>query len=370
MTLLSRRRLIVAGLGLPGLPALAADTLALGPRTLSFPRDHGAHNDTRTEWWYLTGHAKDAGGRDFGFQLTFFRSRVDGTEPLQSRLAARQLLFAHAAVTDVQAGRLWHEQRIGRWNGAPPAQTDRAVFASVEDTHVAIRDWRLRRDASGAYRAVARSDTLAIDLVATPIQSWLLQGDQGFSRKGPDPAQASFYVSHPQLAVRGALTVQGRRFDVDGRAWLDHEWSESLMHPEAVGWDWIGMNLDSGHSLTAFQLRRKDGSALWAGGSFRAASEARNPGGAIDFRPGEVDWRAQRHWTSPRTGARYPVEWMVRTPADFYTVKAVIDPQELDGQRSTGTVYWEGLSRLIDSNGRQVGQGYLEMTGYARRLVL
>lgn len=372
---MSRRRLIAAGLGVSCGPVFAAPVVVevprlLAPRPLVFPRDHGSHNDTRTEWWYLTGHAHEAGGRAFGFQLTFFRSRVDGTGSLQSRLAARQLVFAHAAVTDVQGGRLWHAQRIGRWNGEPPAQTGNAVFASTADTHVAIRDWRLRRAADGRYLAQAGGDTLRIDLTATPTQALLLQGDQGYSRKGPGAAQASFYVSQPQLAVRGRLGVQGQTVEVQGQAWLDHEWSEALMHPEAVGWDWMGMNLEGGHSLTAFQLRRKDGSALWAGGSFRAASEAQRPGGAIDFRPGEVDWRPQRHWTSPRTGARYPVEWMVRTPADFYTVKAVIPAQELDGQASTGTVYWEGLSDLFDSNGRQVGRGYLEMTGYARRLVL
>lgn len=367
---LTRRALIAAGLATPLAPSLAADAKALSPRTLVFPRDHGSHNDTRTEWWYLTGQAKDAKGREFGFQLTFFRSRVDGTETLQSRLAARQLVFAHAAITDVQGGRLWHGQRIGRWNGAPPAQTDNAVFASTEDTHVAIRDWRLRREASGAYSAIARSDTLSIELSATPTQAWLLQGDQGFSRKGPDEAQASFYISHPHLAVRGTLGLQGQRFEVQGTAWLDHEWSEALMHPEAMGWDWFGMNLFDGHCVTAFQLRRQDGSKLWAGGSFRAAGSAQSPTDIYRFRPGELDWVPQRHWTSPRTRARYPVEWMVRTPADFYTVKAVIDPQELDAQGSTGTVYWEGLSNLYDSNGKHVGRGYLEMTGYAKRLVL
>jgi predicted secreted hydrolase len=363
---LTRRALIAAGLAAP-LPAFPRD---LVPRPLVFPRDHGTHNDTRTEWWYLTGHAKDAGGREFGFQITFFRSRVDVTEALGSRLTARQLLFAHAAITDVQSGRLLHDQRLARWNGKPPMRTERAVFASAEDTHVAIRDWFLRREADGRYTTRASGDELQIELEATPRQAWLLQGDQGFSRKGPDPAQASFYVSHPQLAVRGTLGLRGQRFEVQGTAWLDHEWSEALMHPEAVGWDWFGMNLLDGHCVTAFQLRRQDGSKLWAGGSFRAAGSAQSPTDIYRFRPGELDWVPQRHWTSPRTRARYPVEWMVRTPADFYTVRAVVDPQELDAQGSTGTVYWEGLSELRRLEGQRLGLGYLEMTGYAAPLRL
>jgi predicted secreted hydrolase len=369
-----RRRLLIASAAALAVPHAQAQSAhrpgdALKPRALVFPRDHGTHNETRTEWWYLTGHAKNAQGRDFGFQVTFFRSRVDGTQDLKSRLAAKQLLFAHAAITDVQGGQLVHDQRIARWNGEPPSETERGVFASAQDTQVLLRDWQIARD-DGVYTTRVAGAELSIDLRATPAQAWLLQGEDGFSRKGPEPAQASFYVSQPHLAVRGTLGLKGERFEVQGTAWLDHEWSEALLHPEAVGWDWIFMNLFDGHSLTAFQLRRKDGSKVWAGGSFRAAGSAQSPTDIYRFRPGEVDFKPQRWWTSPLTRARYPVEWMVRTPADFYTVKAVIDPQELDSRASTGTVYWEGLSDLIDSNGRPVGRGYLEMTGYAQRLVL
>jgi predicted secreted hydrolase len=343
---------------------------AMTPRSLQFPRDHGTHNRTQTEWWYLTGSAQDPRGRAFGFQVTFFRSRVDEAASLQSRLAAKHILFAHAAITDVQGAQLWHDQRMARWNGEPPAQRERGVFASDQDMHVVLRDWTIQRHASGGYSARVLGGDIGIELQATPTQAILLQGDQGLSRKGPDPAQASFYVSHPQLDTRGTLTLQGQAFTIAGRAWLDHEWSEALLHPDAVGWDWIGMNLFDGSSLTAFQLRRGDGSKLWAGGSFRAAGDAQHATGIQPFNPDDVHWSPRRYWASPKTRARYPVEWTVRTSAGVYTVKAVIDPQELDSRQGTGTVYWEGLSDLFDSQGRQVGRGYLEMTGYAQRLVL
>ena len=146
---------------------------------------------------------------------------------------------------------------------------------------------------------------------AAPDAAVLLQGEAGFSRKGPEPVQASYYYSKPQLAVLGRLTLQGRTQTVRGSAWLDHEWSEALMHPDAVGWDWIGMNLDDGSALTAFRLRRRDGSALWAGGSFRTA------GGALRvFEPTEVRFTPGRRWTSPHSRAEYPVHWRVaRRPA-------------------------------------------------------
>ena len=348
-----RRRPFLAAL--PGL-AWSSSVLALPERRLAFPPDHGAHPDLRTEWWYITGHAQ-SGGRSFGFQVTFFRSRVDATQRMQSRFAARQLLFAHAAVTDVQGRKLWHDQRIAR-QGFGIAEAD------AGDARLRLRDWSLVREGE-AWHARLPAGDFSLDLRCAPTQPLLLQGRQGLSRKGPDPEQASYYYSLPQLAVGGRLTLQGRPFEVTGKAWLDHEWSEALMHPEAVGWDWIGMNLDDGSALTAFRLRRQDGQALWDGGSFRSAK-----GDLYIASKGETEFSAQRRWTSPASQASYPVEWIVKTPAGSHTVRAVIDNQELDSRASTGAIYWEGLSDLIDSNGNKVGKGYLEMTGYAKRLRL
>jgi predicted secreted hydrolase len=348
-----RRSLLIAA---PAL-ALAQNAPALPPAKLQFPRDHGAHPSFRTEWWYITGQAR-GGEREFGFQVTFFRSRVDGTQAMRSRFAARQLVFAHAALTDVKGQKLWHDQRIAR-------EGFELASAAEGDTRVRLRDWSLQRRSDGAYAARIPAGEFALELQFAPTQPVLLQGIDGLSRKGPRPQEASYYYSHPQLTVGGALSLKGQRFTAAGKAWLDHEWSEELLDPDAVGWDWIGMNLDDGSALTAFRLRKADGSALWDGGSFRPPQ-----GSAYIFSRGEAVFSPQRRWTSPLSGATYPVEWIVRTPADFYTVKAVIDNQELDSRASTGSIYWEGLSDLFDSNGKRVGRGYLEMTGYSQRMRL
>lgn len=354
-----RRRLLQAGLALPvlgGPPAFAKPAPAL-----SFPRDHGSHPDHRTEWWYVTGHARATGSdRSFGFQVTFFRSRVDGTQPLQSRFAARQLVFAHAAVTDVTGQTLLHDQRIARSSGDPALDQGHAAEA---DTRITLRDWSLTRHATGRYDAVVAANDFTLALAFTPTQPLLLQGDAGWSRKGPDPKQASWYYSQPQLGTSGRLTLKGQPFEVTGTAWLDHEWSHELLAPNAVGWDWIGMNLFDGSALTAFRLRDVQGRPVWDGGLYRHPRA-----GSFIARPGETQFQPGTTWKSPLTQAVYPVEWTVRTPADFYTVKAVLPAQELDSRGSTGAVYWEGLSDLYDSNRRHVGRGYLEMTGYARPL--
>jgi len=372
-----RRDSLAAALLALGLPSAAArgaegeDPVRRG-RPLRFPRDHGAHLGAAIEWWYITGDLREPGGRRHGFQITFFRSRTGLAADLDSRFAARHLLFAHAALTDLGAQAHLHAQRIARWSGD---EASRLARASLRDTDLLLGGWTLQRldvDGGSLYRTRFGSAPggsgpqdfeLQLELRAT--QPLLLQGDAGFSRKGPDEAQASHYLSEPQLAVQGTLRRAVQSLPVSGRAWLDHEWSDQLMHPEAVGWDWIGMNLDDGAALTAFRLRRADGSSLWAGGSWRSAT------GAIQvFEPGDVRFTPGRNWASPASGARYPLQWTVDTPSGRFEVRALLDAQELDSRGSTGTVYWEGLSDLYDTQQRRVGSGYLEMTGYAGRLRL
>ena len=341
---------------------------ALPTAAIQFPRDAGAHNDFATEWWYITGYANVAGQQAaLGFQVTFFRSRINTTQEMQSRLAARQLLFAHAAVTDVAGKKLWHDQRIARWSGeAPDANPADTASANSQDTHVVLRDWSLRR-AGADLQAQIRADDFSLNLTFKANQPVLLQGKNGLSRKGPDDKQASYYYSLPQLQTSGSISVKGKAhaLETGSTAWLDHEWSQEVLHPLAVGWDWLGINLFDGSALTAFQLRDKEGRALWDGGSFRSASGAK-----YVFSRGEVLFKPVRSWRSALSKASYPVEWIVRTPADFYTVKAVIDNQELDSRGSTGAIYWEGLCEVWDSNQKLVGRGYLEMTGYAAALKL
>lgn len=363
---MTRRQCLIAGLTLPFWSGVSN---ALPSQTLHFPRDLGSHPDFAIEWWYVTGQLQ-AAQREFGFQLTFFRSRVAATQGMTSRFAAKQLIFAHAAVTDVAGKRLWHDQRIARASGA--AQVDLAS-CSESDTDVQLGSWSLKHSAT-TYLAQTMGQDFSFQLALTETQPLLLQGEQGLSRKGPEAKQASFYYSLPQLRASGQLRLAGQTLQVQGQAWLDHEWSQSLLHSLAVGWDWVGMNLNNGSTLTAFQLRTKSGESLWAGGSVRAAGKTQ----ADNLSPHQVVFTPMRRWTSPASGVTYPVQWSIEITNEnvnagqplHFTVNAVIDNQELDSRPSTGAIYWEGLSELFDHLNKPVGRGYLEMTGYASPLRL
>ena len=132
-------------------------------------------------------------------------------------------------------------------------------------TRVVLRGWHFERSGTaqaGVYRARLASDSAgyAIDLELAATQPVLLQGEAGFSRKGPELRQASHYYSEPHLAASGRLVLAGQEAQGNGRAWMDHEWSDEILAGDAVGWDWIGINFFDGSALTAFVLRRADGS--------------------------------------------------------------------------------------------------------------
>lgn len=324
---------------------------------LEFPRDEGAHPDFRIEWWYVTGWLRDAKDAPLGFQVTFFRVRSGLGESNPSRFAPRQVLFAHAALADPAFGRLRHAERSAR-------EGFDLAYAREGSVDVRLDDWSLRQEGD-RYAAVVTGEDFSLRLDLDRVQAPLLQGERGYSRKGPGAEQASWYYSLPHLVVSGEIVVDGRAHEVTGEAWFDHEWSSDVMDEQARGWDWMGVNLDDGGALMAFRMRDERGGARWAAATLRSAD-----GSIRSFAPHEVTWTPTRKWRSPRTGAEYPVAWRVRVGDREFVVEPLMDDAELDSRASTGTIYWEGPIRLRTPDGAPLGRGYLELTGYAAPLDL
>ncbi|MDY0067539.1 MAG: lipocalin-like domain-containing protein [Steroidobacteraceae bacterium] len=325
---------------------------------IQWPRDEGSHPRFRTEWWYLTGWLESETGQTFGFQVTFFRHRPGFDEHNPSRFAARQLLFAHASLSDPRMGKLLRAEKVAR-----------AGFGLAEaregslDVH--IDDWRLRRAADGPISAQLAAERFRFDLQFASTQPPLLHGRERYSQKTPDPDAASYYYGLPQLQAQGRIWVDGEAHAVRGLAWLDHEWFSDILDASAQGWDWTGLNLDDGSALMALRMRNAQGEPYWAAATLRDAQ-----GVIRTFGPREVHWQVLRRWRSPRTGIRYPVEVRVQVGGRTLHLRPLMDDQENDARASTGIIYWEGAMRALDASGRAIGRGYLELTGYGERIRL
>ena len=328
--------------------------------TLSFPRDHAAHAEHRIEWWYYTGNLRARDGRRFGYQLTFFRFGVDREPVNPSRWAVRDLYMAHFAVTDVEQRAHHVAERLNRagigWAGA-----------STETLHVWNDGWAVAlEEGSQAHLLTAASDAgdLSLDLRLDPSGPPVLHGVNGFSQKGAELGNASHYYSLTRLRTTGRLVVAGETFDVEGLSWMDHEFGTSFLEPAQAGWDWFSMQLDDGTDLMVYVMRRIDGAR-----DPRSSGTLVSPDGVRHLQVGDYRLTPGRRWTSPSSGAAYPVTWRIEIPPHGLDleVTAAVDAQELETGRSTGVTYWEGA---IDVRGTRdgvpvAGSGYLEMTGYA-----
>jgi predicted secreted hydrolase len=322
---------------------------------IELPRDGGSHPEFATEWWYLTGWLKDASGKRRGFQITFFRSRNASADNNPSAFSPRQILFAHAALSDPAEKKLLSGER-----------TARAGFGLAEakqgSTHVLIDDWTLLGEGTDVVtnqfttRVATKDFSLSLKLKST--QPVLLQGEQGYSRKGSDPSSASHYYSLPQLEVSGLIDIRGTKIEVAGEAWFDHEWSNVYVDPQSVGWDWIGINLANGDALMAFRMRDAQGKQQWAGGTTRRSGKTQT------FSPEQITWTPLRQWRSPRTGVSYPIAWRVKISEQEIVLRPLMDDQENDARGSVGILYWEGAVEALDTAGNLLGRGYLELTGY------
>lgn len=331
-----------------------------GPPELVLPRDHGAHPGHRTEWWYLTGLVESEDGKRFGFQLTFFRQGLapGPGEPGESALRARQVLAAHLAVADVARQRFTHAERLRRADGG-------LAGFSTEDLELWIDDWSLERRADGAMAARARDAgrEIGLELELQPTRDLVRHGDRGYSQKGPEPGNASAYLSWTRLLAVGRLEVGGRTMEVRGSAWFDHEWGSSQLGAGVVGWDWFSLRLDDGRDLMVYRLRRADGSA----DPFSSGTLVDADGETVRLGREDVAIEVLDHWESPTSGGRYPSRWrlaLTRFGLEL-ELRPLLAAAELDGTATTGVVYWEGP---VAVTGSASGEGYAELTGYADSL--
>ncbi|MCW5797843.1 MAG: carotenoid 1,2-hydratase [Nitrospira sp.] len=358
--------------GLPAFTALAVATvetsqafdMAAPGYQYRFPRDHGAHERFRTEWWYYTGHVTAADGRRFGFELTFFRRGIppDQVQTLPSRWSIQQLYLAHFALTDLSTGRFYYADKVSREGlGKAGAETGRL--------HVWVDRWSLLMDdrTTPSHRLQAATDDVAINLMVTPEKPPVIHGGDGISRKGTDPGQASHYYSLTRLATEGQIRVGIETFTVTGLSWMDHEFGSADLGQNVVGWDWFSLQLSDATELMWYSLRRADGSSdPVSSGTLILADGRVQPLDAQDLTIAPL-----AYWTSPRSKGRYPQRWRLTSPAlgMDVTVDSLLADQELDTSRSTRVTYWEGA---VSVSGRVrgapvTGRGYVEMTGYAER---
>jgi len=337
--------------------SIAGFARAERPAALSFPTDFGPHPDYQTEWWYYTGNLETADGRHFGYELTFFRSALLPASQAPERISdwvANQIYMAHFSVTDVQGESFRAFERFSR--GAAGL-----AGAQAGPYQVWLEDWRVEQTGENTYYLVAANEDLALDLELHDAKGPILQGIDGYSQKGPEPGNASYYYSETRLETQGQITIGSETFAVSGLSWKDHEYSTAVLSAGQVGWDWFSIQLDDGYELMLYQIRQADGSIdPFSSGTLIAPDGGTQPLSRADF-----EITPQGSWRSPHSAADYPMGWHISIPS--IDLELDLDPYLEDQELNLTVIYWEGAVQIMGShNGQAVnGVGYVEMTGYA-----
>ena len=323
-----------------------------------FPRDHRAHREFKTEWWYFTGNVFDNEGHRFGYELTFFRQGIQPTterDPKASRFIVDDLKFAHFAITNVAGRKFQFGQKNSRGAFGEAGFDDGTRLAWIEN-------WSLTATGDNDFDLAAAAGFGAIRLHLRAVKAVVVHGENGVSVKAAGGASASHYYSLPRLETSGELTVNGTTQQVHGETWFDHEWSSSQLGKGEVGWDWLCLQFDDGAGLMLYRMRLANGAVEPSSSGTWIAAD----GTATHLRASDFQMTPSGFWKSNGSGAQYPVGWRIVLPNQGaeLTIKAALEDQEL---KLGPITYWEGAIDATGTRGEKPirGRGYLELTGYA-----
>jgi predicted secreted hydrolase len=355
------RWMCLAALLLLATAATAQYRTALPGYRYKFPQDHFNHPDFQTEWWYYTGNVKSADGHRFGFELTFFRLGVDRDVHAAGAWEVRDLYLAHLALSDLDGGKFLHAERANR---AGPG------IAGVSEVERRVWNGNWQASWRGDEQVLqAIDDRFALHFTLRSAKPPVIHGENGVSQKAEGAGHASHYISFTRLDTEGEIDLGGTKFQVAGTAWMDHEFFTHQLEAEQVGWDWLSIQLQDNTELMLFHIRRKDGGI----DPFSAGTFVDAHGNSMHLRKDEFTLEpAGSVWTSPTTGAAYPLRWKISIPKLEIALESstALPSQELASSSGLVPAYWEGAVIFTGAKGGLPisSVGYLEMTGYDRAL--
>ena len=307
-------------------------------RRVSLPVDDAPHLGVTTEWWYYNGHLKGPDGQRYGFHFVLFQVLFPGQSYGN---------VAHLSVTDVRAGVYSTAQRASL---ATPAAGN-----AVPGFNFDVSGWRLSGH-DGSDVITATTESYAIDLRLREEKQPVLHNRTGLVEFG-EGGTTSYYYSRTRLAATGTLVIGDSELAVVGEAWFDHQWGN--FNALNGGWDWFALQLADGSDVMLSILRSDDGGALHRYGTLVQPDGTEHHLGADDFTVVATD-----SWSSPASGATYPIVWRAQVPSYSLdvTLVPVVKASEFDATMTTRNFYWEGE---VTVTGSHLGNGFVEMVGYA-----
>lgn len=349
---------------------------------MSFPQDHGTHDQFDIEWWYLTANLQDEAGDPYGLQWTLFRfknprprsSQTEGSNPssslknspvtlnestvsLDKKWHNDQIYMAHASIHSLDTH--WFSEKFARGGVGNAGLTALPLNLFIDDWQWLNSDGdtglfpsTLTFSATDTSKPNAEaSATFTLNQTGPLVQ----HGDNGFSVKS-NSGHASHYYSAPFISIEGELTqaidtVTAAPIKLKGQAWFDKEWTSQLLDTGTQGWDWLSLHLDDGNKIMAFRMRLKNQDDHVTGSYITSTGEQ------ITLQPGDLT--LQPVSVKKVDGRQLPLIWKLIIPSKKIdlTISTLKDKQ----WNNAAVPYYEGMVKIEGSHG---GVGFLELTGY------
>ncbi len=326
------------------------------PKPIVFPRDHQAH-DNIIEWWYFNGLLKDKSGQKYSFMDCLFKADLKKVGiPFLKRIPFKKITgvlpyvyFAHSVISDISNQKNYKEIQnislVSRDSFTKPLLFINYIspmilggYTNNEMTENSPNNFHIK--------------TSNLNLQLASRKSPLLEGGVGYISVCD---RESYYYSLTDLQVTGQIVVEGKTIEVEGKAWMDHQWADVSFQKDK--WTWFSLQLDNGTDIMCVEY--DDGKR-----TEYLVDTIDRTGASTHFKkliltPGQNTWR------SKKTKTEFPTSWDIYIP-DLDTklsVKSIMSDQEM----IFGNInYWEGPLAITGTmRGQSVtGNGFMELVGY------
>ncbi len=383
-------------------------------KAFSWPIDDRVQTEYQVGWHFFVGSVFAETGEEFGVQLMFWshsllppaKAAAAGLSPVENLMSEM-----HLAVTPVGERHYRARPAVIAGTSGLLKMSDAPVSFEIGRNSMRSRSaesfFPVDLVARGVDRSRAEAVPIGLKLTLRQTKGYVLNGADGMAPSCD--GIGTLYYSVPGLQVDPALSeieVKGKTYKIShGKLWYDHQWATGFVpkghvrHPSMralinarfaagldtsyPGWDWMfaafdddtEMALSALHNTALTSFYDQTGPTPPPVMTVNATATYIDQAGRAQQVPATVrvtDWvrSTASHGEFAATGTWYPDRVEVETaaesiPADKrrFTLRPIVQGGQ-QGFFAAGIEYSEGAV-FVEQDGRVVGRGFLESTGYA-----
>ncbi len=319
------------------------------PKKIQFPKDESKHT-TVGEWWYFNGNLKDVKGREYSYMNTLFRAAFPFEQKkLLKKVPRNDYYIYHSIISDIGHNKFYpHINYIVRTTDDSFRTDGLNVYFSSANPVKKLKHYYIEQPSLNEYRIKGENTYLKLTSRKNP----LLENQNGYVNFFNRP---TFYYSLTDLETEGIIFVDGKKIEVSGKSWMDHQWSDTYDISKDF-WNWFSIQLENNIELVCYEYGHKGKSA--------ALATIIYPDGKMESFHDISIQPTQRKWRSAKTKAVYDLSWEIKIPQVKmeFSIESKVENHEMNFLRIN---YWESPTKIAANiNGKEIaGFGYMELAG-------